>query len=151
MTDVDLTKGGARVSPVNFGERNVGFVVAKEVRYSDFAAADDIVKLIDIPENSFVARVMIVIKEVFNGTSPQLNVGDDEDPNGYLADADVDCTSLVLCADTDSPTCAAAYMLQKARRFYTAADTLDVEFGYTGTPTTGKAIVIAEIVTVPGV
>lgn len=151
MTTVSKINDESRKFPVNLGERSIGRWECRLVKHSDFAAADDIVQLIEIPENSMIGRVIIVTKEVFNGTSPQINVGDGDDPNGYIADSDYDATSLVLAADSDSVDTAGAYFAKSARVFYTSADTLDVEFGYSGTPTTGECIVCAEIITVPGV
>jgi len=151
MTTVDLTATKGREFPVNLGERNIGRWVMRLVKHSDFAAADDIVQLITIPENSLIGRVIIVTKEAWDGTAPQVNVGDGNDPNGYIADADYTPSDLNLCADTDTGNTAAAFMVAAARYFYTAADTLDVEAGFSGSQTTGESIVCAEIITVPGV
>ena len=42
-----------------------------------------------IPARSVIDQVQVVVTTAVTGSSPQINVGDDDDPNGYVEDADV--------------------------------------------------------------
>ena len=148
MATVDKTEDRRRIKPVNYGERNVGYIDARTFTYADFASSGDILQLIEIPANSFVNNVWLVPTTAFNGT-PVVTVGDGNDADGYLAAADLDETGVVLVGCLSAADNGAAYGLKTARPFYAAADTLDITFAWSSTPTAGAAVLIAEIVTIP--
>ena len=150
---VDLTETRARLVPVDYGERSLGTWYAMEFFYTDFVATTDAVRLIEIPANSFVANVFLVIEEAFVGGTVTLMVGTDADPNGYLAETDVGAATagnvVATVPNMNAADVTGVYALRTASPFYTTADTLDVEFAFNSTATAGKATLIAEIVTVP--
>ncbi len=148
MGNLDKSADRSRIVPVNWGERSLGNWVARSFKYSDFAATGGTVDVIDIPANSFVAECYYVPKVVFNGTSPELLVGD-ETSAYYVATTEMDADSVILAADMMAPDATPAYVLKTARPFYASADHIRVTFTYSGTPTTGEGCIIACIVTVP--
>ena len=148
MANVDKTGLGNRIVPINQGERAAGRVEARKFLYSDFSSSGDVVQLIDVPANSYVARLWVKVTTAFDGTSPVLIVGDGDDPNGYLAAGEIEETA-VSVNPMDAADVAAAYAVKVARPFYTSADTIDITFTYSGTPTTGEAVLIVEIVEIP--
>lgn len=152
MTDVNKTADRARQVAVDWGERSLGNWVAAEFYYTDFAVTADIVNLITIPANSFVARVLLVIEIAFVGGTVSITVGDDSDAEGYLEEADVGASTagnVVNTVPDSHGNVVAAYENKAARPFYTSADTLDVLCNFSSALTAGKATLIAEIVTVP--
>ena len=151
-TIVDLTENRARLVPVDYGERSLGRWEAREFFYTDFAVTTDAVQLIEIPAYSFVANVFLVIEEAFVGGTVVLEVGDDDDPNGYMLGTDVGAATAGNVVDTVPAMqvdVTGAYAVKVKRPFYTSADTLDVELAFNSPLSAGKATLIAEIVTVP--
>lgn len=94
-------------------------------------AAADVVELIKIPARSYVVKVFY---HVLNGDATQtLNVGDGTDPDGYVAAADVATAG-------NAGVGGGAYA---AGKFYTAADTIDIEVPATKAFDTLKVRVVA--------
>lgn len=150
MATVDKSTDRSRIKPVNWGERARGRMECRKLLYSDFSSSGDVVKLIDIPANSIVTFVMVVVKTAFNGTAPVLTVGDSSDADGYLASGEIEEAS-VMGSPSDAADVAAAYAVKAARPVYTAADHIQVTLTYTAAPTAGEAWVIAEILELPDI
>jgi len=148
MATVDKTEDRSRIKPVNYGERNVGYLDARTFTYADFAASGDKLQLIEIPANSFVNNVWLLPTTAFDGT-PVIKVGDGNSVDGYLAAGDLDETSVVLVGCFNAADTAGGYAAKSARPFYASADTIDITFTWSSTPTAGAAVLIAEIVTIP--
>ncbi len=149
MSEVDLSTDRTRIKPVNWGERGLGEWIARKFTYADFAASADIINLIPMPANSFVASLLMVIQTAFDGT-PVLVVGDGNTADGYGVSGEIEETNAALVSDLFAPDATGAFVLKTARPFYTSADTIDVKFSWSTTPTAGVATLIAQIVTVPG-
>ena len=146
---VDLSADTSRLKAVDYGERSMGNILSAAVKYSDFVASTDAVKLIPVPANSFVHSLCFLVTTAFDGTSVLL-VGDDEDPNGYLVDTEIAETDITLVADMNALNGAGAYaQAAAARPFYASADTIDVELSWASAPTAGEGVLIVELVTVP--
>lgn len=96
-------------------------------------AAEDVATLIDIPAGTFVHKVFIHV--ITADASQTLNVGDGADPDGYVAAADVGT------ADTRAMGAGAF----AAGKFYTAADTIDLEVPATMAFDTLKVRVVASV------
>lgn len=150
MTDVDKSTSSSndRIVPVNYGEHGSGITLSRFVLFSDYAASGDVVNLIAVPANSFVSRMYAVVEEAFDGT-PVLTVGDDNTSNGYFADGDIAETAVNTVADLNAPDNTGAFALKGARPQYTSADTIDVTFAWSTTPTVGRLELIVELVTIP--
>lgn len=149
---VDLTENRARLVPVDYGERSLGRWEAREFFYTDFAATTDAVRLIEIPANSFIANCFLVIEEAFVGGTVVLEIGDDDDPNGYMLGTDVGAATagnVVNTVPAMQVDVTGAYAVKVKRPFYTSADTLDATLQFSSALSAGKATLIAEIVTVP--
>lgn len=95
-------------------------------------AAADVVEMISIPAGTQVHNVYV---EVLNGEAGQtLNVGDGDDPDGFVAVADV--------STTGTRALGAGATVGK---FYTAADTIDLEVPATMAYTTLRVRVVAMV------
>ena len=150
---VDLSADTSRLKAVDYGERSMGNILSAVVKYSDFVASTDAVKLIPVPANSFVCSLYFIVTTAFDGTSV-LIVGDDEDPNGYLVAGEIPETDTTVAADAVAANAAGLYVVKSddstsGRRFYTSADTIDVELSWSSAPTAGEGVLIVELVTVP--
>ncbi len=146
----DLSNDTSRIVPVDYGERARGEWIARSFTYADFTSTADTINLIDIPANSFVAEMYYVPKVVFNGTTPQLMIGDEDNDDEYMAVDEVTEDDVELASDMMAPDATGTYALKNGRRFYAAANHVRVRFDWaSGTPTTGEGCVIACIVEVP--
>jgi len=97
-------------------------------------AATDTVTLITIPPGTMVKNVFV---HVVNGEAAQtLNVGDGDDPNGWVAAADVSTTGTRVVGGG----------ALAAGKFYATGDTLDIEVPATKAYTTLKVRVVADCV-----
>lgn len=76
-------------------------------------AAEDIVELLHIPAGTFVHKVFIEVEAAEDGT---VNVGDGDDPDGYVAGADT----------STAGTRAVGGGALSTGKFYAADDTIDV-------------------------
>lgn len=95
-------------------------------------AAEDVVEMISIPAGTHVHAVYV---EVLEGEAGQtLNVGDGDDPDGYVAAADV--------ATTGTRVLGGGALGDK---FYDAADTIDLEVPATKAFTTLRVRVVAMV------
>lgn len=148
---VDVSDDPSRIVAVNWGERDGGNWVARSFTYADFASSTNTLDLIDIPANSFIAELYYVPKVVWNGTSPQLTVGDTDDPIEYITTDELTETSVVLVSDMMAVDGAGTYTLKAARPYFSSSGShIQARFDFSGTPTTGEGCVIACIITVPG-
>ena len=132
----------------NFGEHGLGITISRKVSYSDFAASGDVVKVITIPANSFVANLYAFVKTAWDGTAV-LIVGDGNTTNGYMVDTEINEPTINTLNDLNATSAAGAFAALAARPFYTTADTIDVTLTWSTTPSAGVLYLIAEIVTIP--
>lgn len=96
-------------------------------------AAEDVVELIRLPAGTAVHKVFV---EVLSGESGQtLNVGDGDDPDGYVAAADVATTG----------TRAMGGGALADGKFYADSDTLDIEVPATKEYSGLKVRVVASV------
>ncbi len=149
MGNVDKSDDRSRITSVDYGERPVGYWVARSFTYADFPTSADTIDLIDIPANSFIAEMYYVPKVVFNGTTPIVTTGDESYEVEYITTNELTETDVTLVSDMKSPDATGTYTLVGARPFYGSANHIRVKFTFSGTPTTGEGVVIACIVTVP--
>lgn len=154
MADVDLFDDTSRQISIDYGERSMGNMVACKVKHSDYVTTGDACNCITIPANSFLNNVHFLVTEAWVGGTVVLIVGDDEDPDGYIVAGEIPETDTTVVADARCNTGAGLYVVKSddgtsGRRFYTAADTLDVTFTFTSAHTAGEGILIAEVVTIP--
>jgi hypothetical protein len=100
-------------------------------------AAGDELELINVPAGTYVMKVFV---HVLNGQAGQtLDVGDGTDPNGWVAVADVATTGTRVMG-------AGAYAVATTSlvgKFYSAADTIDLECPADKAFTTLKVRVVA--------
>lgn len=148
---VDVSAAKGRIVAVDYGERSAGNWVARSFTYADFAVTTNTLDLIDLPANSFIAEMYLVIKTAFNaGSSNALAIGDTASAE-YILTAGIDESSTALVGDLKAVDSLAAYALKGARPFYADATShIQVTYTFTGTaPSAGEACVIACIVEVP--
>lgn len=147
MTIVDKSTDESRTKAMNYGERSFGHVLARKFTFADFAASADVLELIPVEIGEFVKSLGVLVTTVFDGT-PVLLVGDGNTANGYLASGEINEEALNF-SDMGAADVAAAFAVKGARPVYTVADTIDVKFSWSTTPTTGEAVLIAEIAKAP--
>lgn len=146
---IDVSVLKERIVPVDYGERARGEWVARSFTYADFPSSTDTIDLIDLPASSFIAEMYYVPKVVFNGGTPQLMIGDEDNDDEYIAIDECTEDDVTLVSDMMANDGTGTYALINGRRFYATANHVRVKFDYTGTPTTGEGCVIACIVEVP--
>lgn len=94
-------------------------------------AAKDILA---IPAGSVISGVDVIVTTIVSGSSPQINVGDDDDADGFVADANVtEGTAAVYSG-------AGAYIATGAKKYY-AATGKEVKLAIGGTASAGAFIV----------
>lgn len=131
-TYLDGTGFGAGSNAASFPAATVFEAVYDSSRRA--LAAADVVELIKIPARSYVAKVFYHV--ITGDASQTLNVGDGTDPDGYVAAADVATAG-------NAGVGAGAYASGK---FYSAADTIDLEVPATKAFDTLKVRVVAHVV-----
>ena len=97
-------------------------------------ASGDIMKIM---EGSVIEGVDVIITVAVGGTSPQINVGDDDLANGYVADADVTEGTPGLYRGDGS------YVTGGAKKYYSLA-TKEVKLAIGGTVTSGAFKVVVK-------
>ena len=102
-------------------------------------------KVLEIPAKTFVRSVQIVVTEAFAGGTPSLDVGDGDDPDGWIDTADITETTIGSYRGTEANTANEADL----GKYYAAADTIDVVVS--ASLTDGTAYVIAEVVDLGGI
>jgi len=96
--------------------------------------------VIDVPAKTLVTNVILVVTEAFAGGTPSIDIGDGDDPDGWIDTDDVTETTIgAYCGDE---TTTAAYA--NSRKYYPTADTIDAVIA-TGL-TNGTAYVLAHMV-----
>jgi len=105
----------------------------------DSTYANATTPVIDVPADTFVSKVVLVITTAFAGGSPSIDVGDSDNTDGWIDTGDV--TEGTVGAYVGDETTTAAYCLGK---YYDDADTIDVVVA-TGL-TSGAGYVLAEFV-----
>jgi len=95
-------------------------------------AAADVVELINVPAGTYVAKVFYKVQTA--DATQTLNVGDGADVDGWVAAADV---------GTAGNTAAGGGAFAAAGKYYTTADTIDLEVPSTKALDTLKVVVSA--------
>lgn len=95
--------------------------------------------VLDIPAKTMVMEVLLIITTVFAGGTPSLDIGDGDNPDGWIDSTDITETTLGSYKGTETNT--SAYL--DTGRYYLTADTIDavVSASLTG----GNAYVIAHV------
>lgn len=121
----------------------VPVVVHKEINWADVLtakgsaiAASDVVEVIDVPAGTVVVGAWAYVKTAADSTTLTLHLGNGTDPDEYVVS--LDGKTVAYSPDLNSDT---------TFKLYSAADTLDLTLAtLTGTLTTGKVIVWAEMI-----
>lgn len=102
---------------------------------SDDAASAVAGDVVAIPAGAVVTAVDVIVDTAVTGTSPQINVGDDDDADGFVADANVtEGTPGVYLG-------AGAYVASGAKKYY-SAEGKEVKLALGGTLAAGKFAVV---------
>ena len=110
-----------------------------EKKSIDYTYTNATTPVIDVPADCYVDKVVLVITTPFAGGVPSIDVGDGDNPDGWIDTVDV--TEGTAGAYVGDETTTAAYCLGK---YYDAADTIDVVFA-AGT-TSGAGYVLAYLI-----
>ena len=71
-------------------------VVVAGVSFTEASAATSYTATVEIPAGAIVHDIGFVTTVLWNGTSASLDIGDDDDPNGWFAAFDLKATDLVV-------------------------------------------------------
>jgi len=115
---------GSKKAPINLFRVTVGFASADVL-----VDANDVYQIVSVPAGTVVLGVYARIITAFTATLTA-DIGDGDDPNGWLAEAKLAPTvadTAGIYKDPKLPT-AEAYAGGKK---YLAADTIDIDFGVT--------------------
>ena len=93
--------------------------------------------IMPISSDSVIVGVDVIIKTIVTGSSPQINVGDDDDADGYAADANVTEGTLGVY------TGAGDYVASGAKKYYAAAGK-EVKLALGGTLSAGAFSVVVK-------
>lgn len=96
-------------------------------------AAADVVEVLNVPAGTFVHKVFVHV--IIGEDGQTINVGDGDDPDGYVAAAD---------ASTEGTRVVGAGALS-AGKFYAEADTIDIEVPATMAFTSLRVRVVAMV------
>lgn len=89
-----------------------------------FADKDSTKAVLDVPPNTFIPPlgVVVILTTIFEGGTPTIDVGDGDNPDGWIDNTDVTVGTAGAYAGTETNT--AAY--SGTGKLYTDADTIDV-------------------------
>lgn len=90
-----------------------------------------------VPEGLVVEACDVIVTTAVTGSSPQINVGDDDDPNGYVADADV-------TEGTPGLYPGAGDLIATGAKMYYSAVGKEVKLAIGGTLSAGAFIVVVK-------
>lgn len=98
------------------------------------------VTIFQIPAGSVVTRVYARVTEVFDGTTPSIEIGDGSDTDGFLPSASITETVTGLYGENDAD--GGAYLVsgdQRLSKYYNAATNITCTIAALGDDTTGEA------------
>jgi len=113
-----------------------------------FADKNSTKEVLDVPKNTFIPPlgVVVIITTAFSGGTPTIDVGDGDNPDGWVDNTDVTVGTKGAYAGTETNT--AAY--SGTGRLYSAAETIDVVLPNEAI-TAGEAYVMAYMINVDDV
>lgn len=94
--------------------------------------------VLNVPAGTLVTKVGIVVTEAFAGGSPLIDIGDGDNPDGWIDQGDITATTIGSYMGDETTT--AAY--SDTGRYYVTADTIDAVVS--ASLTNGTAYVWAE-------
>lgn len=102
------------------------------------------VAIIDVPAGTFIPPhgIAIVVETAFAGGTPSLDIGDGDDPDGWIDTTAITEATPATYADVDAAYAAAG-------KYYSAADTIDAVVS--ASLTAGEAYVFAYLIPVADV
>ncbi len=104
------------------------------------ADANSTKAVLEIPAETFVSEVVLIVSTVFAGGTPSIDIGDGDNDDGWIDTVDI--TETTAGSYRGDETTTAAY--SQTGRYYATADTIDAVIA-TGL-TSGSAIVMARCV-----